>query len=156
MSAYTDELQSVQAADDALNQASPTPFPLPISGLESVVVGSLTALKRTDWWVPGLRERVGGVLGDIPIERLVDGFSGAKPYKMAPPSGAPALRALHAVGLALSTEEGCALVHLGTGSIADGAFTEALNLAALHTASVLFVVATTPITDDAPIDHKPM
>jgi len=146
-----EDLQAVLAADDALQQANPIPFPLPIRGLEAVVVGSLTALKRTDWWVPGLRERVGGIVRDVPIERLVDGFAGAKPYKIAPPSGAPALRALYAVGLAKSMTEGCALVHLGTGSTADGAFTEALNLASLHAAPVLFVVATTPITDDAPV-----
>lgn len=151
MNAFTDDIQTVQAADAALQQANPIPFPLPIGGLEAVVVGSLRALKRTDWWVPGLRERVGGVLRDVPLERLVDGFVGAKPYKIAPPSGAPALRALHAVGLAMSMEDGCALVHLGTGSTADGAFTEALNLASLHTAPVLFVVATTTITEEAPV-----
>jgi len=141
----------VLEADQSLNQAGPTPFPVPVQGLEAVIAGSLRGLKRTDWWVPGLRERVGAILRDVPMERLMDGFAGARPYKIAPPSASPALRALHAVGLALSMEEGCALVHLGTGSLSDGAFTEALNLAALRNAPVLFVVATTSIGDDAPI-----
>jgi TPP-dependent pyruvate/acetoin dehydrogenase alpha subunit len=143
--------QTLTEADAALNQSSPTPFPLPIQGMEQVVAGSVTALKRTDWWVPGLRERVGAVLRDVPIERLVDGFSGARPYRVAPPSPSAALRALTAVGLALAEPDRAALVHLGIGSVADGAFTEALNLAALYQANVLFVVAVHPLDGDAPI-----
>ena len=57
---------------------------------------AIAALGRGDWWVPGLRERVGAVLRDVPIERLVDGLAGARPYKVAPPTPSPALRALHA------------------------------------------------------------
>ena len=151
MSELADAVTKVLNADGALNAMAPTPFPLPIQGLESVVAGAVLALKRTDWWVPGLRERAGAVLRDVPLERLVDGFAGAKPYKVAPPSGSPALRALTAVGLAMAQDTGCALVHLGTGSLSDGAFTEALNTAALNNAPVIFVVATTPLTDDAPI-----
>jgi TPP-dependent pyruvate/acetoin dehydrogenase alpha subunit len=141
----------VRAADKALNAATPLPFPVPIGNLAPVVAGSLEALGRGDWWVPGLRERVGAVLRDVPIERLADGLAGARPYKVAPPSPSPALRALHAVGLAVADRTRCALVHLGIGSVADGAFAEALNLAALLRPNVIFVVAVHPLGPDAPV-----
>lgn len=150
-----DDLTALRDADAALAAAAPVPFPLPVAGLEAVIAGSLAALSRGDWWVPGLRERIGATLRDVPVDRLVDGFRGARPYKVAPPTAAPALRALHAVGLAQATGSP-ALVHLGIGSVADGAFTEALNLAALTGAQVVFVVAVYPLGEDAPVGPQAM
>lgn len=144
-------IAQVRAADAALAAADPKPFPLPIAGLEAVVVGTVTALERGDWWVPGLRERVGAVLRDTPVDRLIDGTAGARPYKVAPPDTSPALRGLYAVGLALANPDRCTAVHLGIGSAADGAFHEALNLAALRNANVVFVVSVHPLGDDAPL-----
>jgi 2-oxoisovalerate dehydrogenase E1 component subunit alpha len=144
-------IERLRDADRALNEASPIPFPIPVTGLEAVVAGAVLALERGDWWVPGLRERVGAVLRDVPLERLVDGHAGARPYRVAPPTPSPALRALHAVGLACAQSDGCALVHLGIGSASDGAFTEALNLAALRHAPVIFLVAVHPLGDGAPV-----
>lgn len=143
-------IETVRQADAALAETS-TPFPLPIGGLEAVVVGTVTALERGDWWVPGMRERVGAVLRDTPVERLSDGLAGARPYKVAPPSTSPALRALVATGIAVGTPDRFTAVHLGIGSVADGAFHEALNLAALTGANVCFVVAVHPLDGDAPV-----
>ncbi|MCO4747881.1 MAG: hypothetical protein KC912_24015 [Proteobacteria bacterium] len=148
MSEHIEALERIQAADAQLS-ANATPFPVPIAGLEAVVAGALLGLERGDWWVPGLRERVGAVLRDVPLTRLEDGLAGAKPYKVAPPTPSPALRALHAVGLALAGNT--ALVHLGIGSASDGAFHEALNLAALKRPNVLFLVAVHPLGEDAPV-----
>lgn len=141
MSSVAEDLETLRGADAALLGAGPTPFPLPVTGLEAVVVGAQRGLRRSDWWVPGLRERVGAVLRGVPLERLVDGLSGARPYRVAPPTTSPATRALHAVGLALAAPDRAVLVHLGVGSAADGAFHEALNLAALTGARVIFLVA---------------
>lgn len=149
MSELVEALERIQAADAQLAQEAVIPFPLPIGGLEAVVAGALLGLERGDWWVPGLRERAGAVLRDVPLTRLVDGLAGARPYKVAPPTPSPALRALHAVGLALAGHT--ALVHLGIGSAADGAFHEALNLAVLRQADVIFLVAVHPLDDDAPL-----
>lgn len=146
-----DATARLHEADAALDALHPTPFPLPIAGEEAVVAGAVLGLGRGDWWVPGARERVGAVLRDVPLDRLVDAFAGAKPYKVAPPTPSPALRALHAVGLALADRDRAALVHLGQGSIADGAFAEALNLAALNGARVLFLVHVAPLPADAPL-----
>ena len=149
------DITALREADAALAAAAPTPFPLPVTGLEAVIVGSLAALSRGDWWVPGLRERVGATLRDVPVDRIADGFRGARPYKVAPPTAAPALRALHAVGLAQATGSPV-LVHLGIGSVSDGAFTEALNLAALTGAPVIFVVAVYPLGEGAPVGPQAM
>lgn len=143
-------IETLRAADATLT-ASAHPFPLPIGGLEAVVAGTVTALERGDWWVPGMRERVGAVLRDAPVDRLLDANAGARPYKVAPPSPSPALRALVAVGIALANPDRFTAVHLGIGSVADGAFHEALNLAALTGANVCFVVAVHPLDGDAPL-----
>jgi 2-oxoisovalerate dehydrogenase E1 component alpha subunit len=142
-------IERIREADAVLAEAKVVPFPLPIAGLEAVVAGALLALDRGDWWVPGLRERVGAVLRDVPVERLVDGLSGARPYRVAPPTPSPALRALHGVGLALAGNR--VVVHLGVGSSADGAFHEALNLAALRHANVVFLLAVMPLDEAAPV-----
>jgi len=143
-------IATVLEADAQLNASSPQPFPIPVVGLQAVVVGAVLALDASDWWVPGLRERVGAVLRDVPVERLVDGQAGARPYKVAPPGPGVASRALTAVGLAHASQQ-TTLVHLGTASTADGAFHEALNLAAALKAPVIFLVAVHPLDGDAPI-----
>lgn len=149
----SDVTATVERACRALAELEPQPFHLPIGALAPVVAGAVAGLERADWWVPGLRERTGAVLRDVPVERLVDGTRGARPYKVAPPSPSPALRALYAVGLALGSGR-CALAHLGIGSVSDGAFTEALNLGALYRAPVIFVVAVHPLSGGAPLGHQ--
>jgi pyruvate dehydrogenase E1 component alpha subunit len=138
-------------ADAELAALSPKPFHLPIHGFEPILAGAVLGIRRTDWWVPGLRERVGAVLRDVPVDRLVDGTRGARPYRVAPPTTAPALRALTAVGLAVAHPESAVLVHLGLGSASDGAFHEALNLAALRNVKVIFLLATAARGPDAPV-----
>ncbi len=146
-----DEAEALIAeADAALAAAEPVPFPLPVGELLPVVAGTVAALDRTDWWVPGLRERAGAAARDVPIERLVDGLAGARPYRIAPAGASGALRALYAVGLAAAAG-GHVVVHLGIGSMSDGAVHEALNLAALQQVPVIFVVAVHPLDGDAPL-----
>lgn len=143
-------VQALHEADHALNSDAPAPFPLPLGGVAPVVAGSLAALSAKDWWVPGMRERVGAVLREVPVDRL-HGLDGHRPYRIAPVSPTPANRALYAVGLAHADREHAALVHLGIGSTADGAFHEALNLAALLQPTVIFVVAVDPLGPGAPL-----
>lgn len=147
-------LAALTAADRELNGPGAKPFPLPVSGLEPVILGALGALSARDWWVPGLRERAGAVLRDVPLERLDDPFAGSRPYRVAPVSPSPANRALYAVGLALADLDRAALVHLGIGSASDGAFHEALNLAGLLKPTVIFLVAVHPLTGDAPLGRQ--
>lgn len=132
---------SIAAADAALH-----PPGMPgVGELSALVEGALAGLGRADWWIPGPRERGAAVVRGVPIHRLTvdsDGRGGLhaalRSYKVGP-SGS--LRALSAVGLALAQPDRAALVHLGVGNAADGVFAEALNLAALRSARVIFVLA---------------
>ena len=148
---FQDAVQTLRTADAQLNRLEPQPFPVPCTGLEAVIAGAVLALGRGDWWVPGLRERVGGVLRNAPVERLVDASRGAAPYKIAPATASPSLRALYAVGLAEGCPDRTTLVHLGVGSTSDGAFHEALNLAALRRPNVVFLIAIHPLEGEAPL-----
>ncbi|MFT5684591.1 MAG: TPP-dependent pyruvate/acetoin dehydrogenase alpha subunit [Myxococcota bacterium] len=140
-------------AEAALAALSPLPFPMPLGRLAGVVEGGFTGVSKRSWVVAGPRERIGAILRGCPVERLVDPSVGARPYKLAPVSGAPGNRALHAVGLALGTGEPV-LCFLGLASAASGALHEALNAAVLTGAPVIFLLTVTPIPDDAPINGQ--
>lgn len=131
-------LQQIKSADAALQSADPLPFPLPATGLEAVIAGGFTGMKKTDWIFPGLRERIGGVLRNCPIERLVDGHAGARPYRLAPVSTSASTRLLQACGVAMADNKPV-LCFIGQGAAATGAFYEALNLAALHQLNVIIL-----------------
>ncbi len=133
-------LEQVRRADEWLAAANPEPFPVPARGLEAVITGGMLGIERSDWVFPGLRERVGAVLRDCPVERLIKGHAGARPYRMAPVSTSPGARMLHACGMAAAPgNEGAVLCFIGQGSAATGSFHEALNLAALRKLPVIFL-----------------
>ena len=100
--------------------------------------------------VCGPRERVGATLRGCAVERLIDPAAGARPYKLAPASGTPGARALHAVGLSVATDARVLCI-LGDASTAAGAFHEALNAACLMGAKVTFLVVCQPLGEGAPI-----
>ncbi|MCB9744062.1 MAG: hypothetical protein H6741_04870 [Alphaproteobacteria bacterium] len=145
-------LHQLREAEAQLNAGAPRPFPLPARGLEAVIAGGFLGVDQRDWVVPGLRERVGAVLRSCPVERLMDGFAGARPYRVAPITDDPAARMLHACGLAMADPEVAVLCFIGQGSAACGAFHEALNLAALHKLHVIFLAHRWNLDDpDAPV-----
>ena len=144
---------ALAAAEAALAALEPRPLPLPLGRLAGVVAGGFEGMARRDWVVAGPRERVGAVLRGCPVERLVDPQAGARPYKLAPVSLAPGSRARHAVGLARG-EGAPVLCFLGRASAASGALHEALNLAALTGAPVIFLVATVVLPEGAPVSPQ--
>ncbi len=154
MTDLTASLARLEEADAALQAAGPAPFPVPLGSHAPVVAGALAALERSDWWAPGLRERVGAVLRGAPVERLVDASAGARPYRVLPAGPSPALRALEAVGLAAADTERCVLAHVGVGVLGEGRWHEALNLAGLLRPSVIFVLAEHPLGPDAPLSAQ--
>jgi pyruvate dehydrogenase E1 component alpha subunit len=103
-------------------------------GLEALVAGAVAGVSRKTWILPGRRERACALLRGCDPERL----DASRPFRVVPPGPSPAARAAIAVGLALSGDP--ALVFCGTGSVSYGAWFEAVNLAALHGAPVVFVV----------------
>lgn len=143
-------VSSLAAAERALSALGPKPFPLPLGRLAPVVAGAFTGASKADWVVCGPRERVGAVLRGCAVERLVDPATGARPYKLAPASGTPGARALHAVGLAVATDARVLCI-LGDASTATGAFHEALNTACLMGAKVTFLVVCQPLGEGAPV-----
>ncbi len=151
MSELLDAIETLRGADAALTAAGPAPFPLPVAGLEAVVAGGFLGVERTDWVFPGLRERVGAVLRGCPVERLVDGHAGARPYRVGPVSASPAARLLHACGVAMARPDEAVLCFIGEGSASYGALHEALNLAALRGLRVIFLASRWPLGEDAPL-----
>lgn len=125
---------------------------LPMGALAPIVAGAMAATPKGDWVVAGPRERAGLVLRGATPERLAQGY-GLRPYKLAPSKGGPGARALHAVGLALSSGRPV-LCFLANASAASGAFHEALNAAALTGAPVIFVLTLHELTDDAPVARQ--
>jgi TPP-dependent pyruvate/acetoin dehydrogenase alpha subunit len=145
--------ETLLAADTELAGLGPAPFPLPLGPLAPVVAGAFRAMSKGDWAFCGPRGRVGAVLRGCTPARLVDPKAGARPYKLAPTSDAPGNRALHAVGSAIATGRPTLCI-LGAASVASGAFHEALNVATITGAPVVFVVVMQEITDDAPIGRQ--
>jgi len=146
-------MSTLAKAEAALAALNPKPFPLPVGNLAGTIEGAFAGMDRRCWVVAGPRERIGAVLRGCPVERLVDPSAGARPYKLAPVSTAPGTRALHAVGLALA-EQSPVLCFLGMASAATGCFHEALNLATLTQAPVIFLVTIQNLGEDAPINEQ--
>jgi TPP-dependent pyruvate/acetoin dehydrogenase alpha subunit len=144
---------TLKAAQAELAGICPPALAIPLGPLAPVVEGGFGGMKKSDWIVTGPRERIGAVLRGATVSRLVNAHAGARPYKLAPSTVAPGNRALHAVGLALGSSKPV-LCFLGSASMATGAFHEALNTAALTQAPVIFLVAVTPITDEAPVSKQ--
>lgn len=131
----SEEIQNLEANLNALN---PLPFPLSVGKAGTALEVAVLAMNNRDWLVCGPRFRVAVALRGCPPERLQDPSAGAKPYKLAPCTLHPADRALHAVGLAMGSESPVLCI-LGEASIASGNFTEALNIASLNNAMVIFL-----------------
>jgi len=144
-------MEAVRAADERLAGLEPVPWALPARGLEAVIAGGVRGVERTDWIFPGLRERVGAVLRGCPVERLIDGHAGARPWRVAPVTASPAARLLHACGLAMARPHDAALCFLGQGGASYGALHEALNLAALRGLDVIFLATRYALDEGAPV-----
>jgi 2-oxoisovalerate dehydrogenase E1 component alpha subunit len=120
-------------------------------GQEACQVGAVTAMAERDWLFPTYRDSMAMVSRGInPVEVLTllrgDWHCGYDPYlhRTATQCTPLATNTLHAVGLAhaarLSGEDAVALVLLGDGATSEGDTHEALNIAAVWQAPVVFLV----------------
>ncbi|MET8586218.1 thiamine pyrophosphate-dependent enzyme [Streptomyces collinus] len=120
-------------------------------GQEACQVGAVTALRSTDWLFPTYRDSVAVVSrGVAPGEALTllrgDWHCGYDPKatRTAPHCTPLATQAAHAVGLTmaarLSGDDVVAMVLCGDGATSEGDFHEAVNLAAVYDAPVVFLV----------------
>jgi pyruvate dehydrogenase E1 component alpha subunit len=120
-------------------------------GQEAAQVGSVFALEADDWLFPTYRETVGTFARGVDVVELLALFSGSwhsgfDPYKyrVAPLTTPLATQALHAVGLAMAAkikhDPIVALTFFGDGAASEGDAHEALNMAGVYGAPVVFVV----------------
>lgn len=120
-------------------------------GQEACQVGAALALRATDWLFPTYRDCVALVTRGIdPVEALTllrgDAHCGYDPlhHRTAPQCTPLATHAAHATGLAhaerLKGADTVALALVGDGATSEGDFHEALNLAGVLRAPVVFLV----------------
>src|ERR1700712_1921086 len=120
-------------------------------GQEACQVGAVTAMAQRDWLFPTYRDSMALVSRGInPVEVLTllrgDWHCGYDPFlhRTGPQCTPLATNTLHAVGLAhaarLAGEDTVAVVLLGDGATSEGDTHEALNIAAVWQAPVVFLV----------------
>lgn len=138
----------------------------PMSGQEGVVVGSAFALDRDeDWVVPQYREQLamlhwGLELGTYFLQRQGHPRGSTLPEhgRLFPQQVALAAHLPHAVGLAwglrLQGRPGVAACYFGDGSTSEGDFHEALNLAGVVRAPVVFVCQNNQWAISTPVSHQ--
>lgn len=119
-------------------------------GQEACSVGSVIPLDRTrDWFVPQYREAAGQLLHGLPLVQAFLwhmgsplGFFIPKHLRMLPFNAAVAGQIPHATGLAwglrLRGTDDVVVVHFGEGATSQGDFHEAVNLAGVVKAPVIF------------------
>jgi pyruvate dehydrogenase E1 component alpha subunit len=122
----------------------------PIKGQEAAQMGSVFALRRTDWMVPSFRETAAMIHRGWPIETLLQFFAGyleggqPAPDQHDLPICIPVATQLpHAVGLAYAAQyrgdDAVVMAYFGDGATSEGDFHEALNFAGVWHVPVVFV-----------------
>ncbi|HJQ02359.1 MAG TPA: pyruvate dehydrogenase (acetyl-transferring) E1 component subunit alpha [Jatrophihabitans sp.] len=120
-------------------------------GQEACQIGAVAAMAERDWLFPTYRDTMAMASRDInPVEALTllrgDWHCGYDPYlhRTAPQCTPLATNSLHAVGLAhaarLAGEDTVAVAFLGDGATSEGDTHEALNIASVWQAPVVFFV----------------
>jgi pyruvate dehydrogenase E1 component alpha subunit len=123
---------------------------LPAKGHEAAVLGSVYALRPTDWMVPVWREWAAYVWRGWPLENLILLYAGL-PEGTSVPAGIRDLPVCvpmgthvpHAVGLACAArfrrEDSVVLCYFGDGASSEGICQEAVNFAGVFQAPIVFV-----------------
>ena len=123
----------------------------PIRGHEAAVLGSVYALRPTDWMVPYYREWPAYMWRGWPLDNLILFYAGYAEGMRVPdgirdlPLCIPiASQIPHAVGVAYAArykgEDSVTLVYLGDGATSHGDCQEAMNFAGVFQAPVVFLV----------------
>jgi pyruvate dehydrogenase E1 component alpha subunit len=122
----------------------------PIKGQEAAQIGSVSALRRTDWMVPSFRETAAMLWRGWTIERILLFFSGyleggqpSADQRDLPIAIPVATQLPHAVGLAYAVQyrgdDAVVMAYFGDGATSEGDFHEALNFAGVWHVPVVFV-----------------
>ena len=122
----------------------------PVKGQEASQVGSVAALRDTDWVVPSYRETAVAVWRGTPLEGILVFTAGYNEGGRIPderndlPIAVPVgTQPLHAVGLGYGMryrdDDAVAMTYFGDGATSQGDFHEAMNFAAVFQTPVVFV-----------------
>jgi pyruvate dehydrogenase E1 component alpha subunit len=137
----------------------------PNLGQEAAQVGSAYALEPADWIFPAYRELGSAVVRGLPPQALLHPFRGTwhgvhDPYRhnyglLCLPIGTQTLHATgFAIGAALDGRELAVLTYLGDGATSEGDTHEALNLAAVMAAPVVFFVQNNQYAISVPVARQ--
>ena len=121
-----------------------------MEGQEATIIGSSYALEKQDWLFPCFRENGALILRGQPMEDLYKYWGGdergmnipknVNNFPVAIPVGT---QTLHAVGVAIGAkikkDKTCSIVYFGDGATSEGDFHEALNIAGVFKAPVVFI-----------------
>ncbi len=137
----------------------------PAAGQEAAQLGSIYCVRETDWFVPSFRESACGLWrgADLALDLLyVAGFE--EGVKMAPGSRNLPIcipigtQYTHALGVAwgshLQGEDAVAITYGGDGSTSEGDFHEAINMAAVFKAPVVFFIQNNQWAISVPRAHQ--
>ncbi|ANK81690.1 MAG: pyruvate dehydrogenase (acetyl-transferring) E1 component subunit alpha [Rhizobiales bacterium NRL2] len=122
----------------------------PVVGQEASQIGTISTLRKDDWFVPSYRETAAGFWRGLdPADILVfdagynEGISIPDDARDLPNAVPVGTQMLQAAGIAhagrLRGEDAIAMTYFGDGATSQGDFHEALNFAAVYGAPVVFV-----------------
>jgi pyruvate dehydrogenase E1 component alpha subunit len=123
----------------------------PIKGQEAAQIGSVAALRRTDWMVPSFRETASMLWRGWTMEKILLFFAGyleggqPAPDQRDLPICIPVATQLpHAVGLAYAAQyrgdDAVVMAYCGDGATSEGDFHEAMNFAGVWHVPLVFVI----------------
>ena len=122
---------------------------VPTAGQEACSVGSVHALKKTDWFVPAFREAPGmfhrgSTLVDLLLymKGFEKGSQHLREHNMTPMAVPVGTQIVHAVGLSwgakIKGDKIGVMVHFGDGATSEGDFHEACNFAGVFQTPTVF------------------
>lgn len=121
----------------------------PFSGQEAAQIGSAYALREKDWIFPSYREMAACIVHGYPMKQAIlymqghlQGGHTPEGLNIFPVQIIIAAQTLHAAGCAMATklkgEDDVSVSYFGDGATSQGDFHEALNIASVNKAPVIF------------------
>jgi len=134
-------------------------------GQEAAQVGAVFALDSDDWLFPSYRDTVATFARGVDIVEVLALFQGSwhcgfdpYRYRVAPQTTPVATQALHATGLAMAArmhnDPIVALTLFGEGAASEGDAHEAMNMAGVYQAPVVFLVQNNHYAISVPVQQQ--
>lgn len=122
----------------------------PVNGQEAAQIGTISALREDDWFVPSFRETAANIWRGTPLADMLmfdagynEGVDIPKSARNLPNAVPVATQMLHATGIAhaarLEGSDEVVMTYFGDGATSEGDFHEALNFASVFDCPVIFV-----------------